>query len=211
MRSARGSSKVLQIKKYSNRRFYDTTRSCHVSLNELYDLVCQGYTLELSDSKSGQDITNVVLTQIILERDAPKLAIFPAEILHQMIRTKEQFLGSVVEEFFRQVLLSQRATQEQWARFWQNTLGINPFANIMPGGPANWARSVWGTFGGQPNAGETPPSSASTSGPPAQSPADIPPDPEELAARDQEIRDLRQQLSELASRLEHLSEPGGTD
>ncbi len=204
MRAPRPDSRVLRIKKYSNRRFYDTTRSCHVSLNELYDLVCQGFTLELSDSKSGQDITNIVLTQIILERDAPKLAIFPAEILHQVIRTKEQFLGSVVEEFFRQVLMSQRATQEQWSRFWQNTLGVNPFASAMPTGPADWARTVWGVFGGPRAAGEPAPDA----NPPAAESEPIPPDPEELAAREQEIRDLRKQITDLASRLEHLSDSG---
>ena len=91
----------LQIKKYPNRRFYDSTRGRNLSLADLHDLIMAGYELAILDSTTNEDITNQILTQLILERHAPKLAIFPAAILHQIIRTQEQFLGSVLEQFFR--------------------------------------------------------------------------------------------------------------
>jgi len=128
----------LVIKKYPNRRFYDSTRSRHMTLRDMHDLICEGYDLEITDSKSGEDITNVVLTQIILERDPPKLAIFPAETLHQLIRTQQQYVGSVVEQFFARVLETHKSSHEQWSRFLQNTLGIAP---MDPANPVEWTRS----------------------------------------------------------------------
>jgi len=133
------SSRQLAIKKYSNRRFYDTTRSRHVTLREMHDLICEGYSLEITDSKSGEDITHLILTQILLERDAPKLSIFPADILHQIIRTQQQFLGSVVEQFFAQVLAAHKASQDQWSRFLRNTIG---FGQPAASNPMEWTRSL---------------------------------------------------------------------
>ncbi len=178
----------LTIKKYSNRRFYDTTRSCHVTLREMHDLVCQGYDLEITDSKSGEDITNVVLTQIILERDPPKLAIFPADVLHQLIRTQQQFLGNVVEQFFAQVLRAHQASQEQWSRFLKNTLGYAapPAANL-----ADWSRAFMEAF----TPARTSPQEAA---------------PEDLDdRRDREVERLREQVAELSRQIERMARDRG--
>ena len=130
---------VLAIKKYSNRRFYDATRSRHVTLSDMHDVICQGYELKITDGTSGGDITNMVLTQIILERDPPKLEFFPANVLHQVIRTQKELLGSVAEQFFAQVLESHKTSQEQWFKFVRNTLGVNL---MSPANPMDWTRSV---------------------------------------------------------------------
>jgi polyhydroxyalkanoate synthesis repressor PhaR len=135
---------TLDIRKYPNRRFYDATRSRHVTISDLHNLIVAGHELKVTDSSNGRDITNEVLAQIILERDPLKLAMFPANVLHQMIRTQQQFLGSVLEDYFRQMLEAHRASQERWAQFVRNTLG--PF---MPpaGGPLDWTRGMWDAFG----------------------------------------------------------------
>ncbi len=135
--------KSLSIKKYSNRRFYDTTRSCHVTLGAMHDLICEGYELTIIDGKSGDDITNIILTQIILERDPPKLAMFPSNVLHQVIRTQRELLGSVAEQFFAQVLETHKTSQEKWQQFIQNTLGVSP---TMPTNPMEWTRSLMASF-----------------------------------------------------------------
>src|SRR5262249_44808284 len=122
----------LVIKRYSNRRFYDTTQSRHLTFGEMYELVRQGYEISITDSKSGEDITNLVLTQIILDRDPPKLDILPANILHELIRTQQQLLGSVVEQYFRQVVETQRESQERWTTFLKNTLGFAPLPSMNP-------------------------------------------------------------------------------
>ena len=60
---------VIQIKKYPNRRYYDTSNSRHVTLQEMHDLIVSGKDICVTDSRNGDDITNLVLTQILLERD----------------------------------------------------------------------------------------------------------------------------------------------
>ncbi|NOT02937.1 MAG: hypothetical protein HOP29_20245 [Phycisphaerales bacterium] len=129
----------LDIKKYANRRFYDTTRSCHITLGEMHNLIRDGYDMKIMDSTTGEDITNPVLTQIILERDSPKLSIFPAEVLHQIIRTQQQYLGSVVEQFFARAMDAHKSSQEQWLRFMRNTLGL---ASAGPANPLEWTRTL---------------------------------------------------------------------
>ncbi len=173
----------LKIKKYSNRRFYDTTRSCHVTMAQMYDLIREGWELEIHDAKSGEDITNVVLTQILLERDAPKLDMFPPTVLHQMIRTQQELLGNVLEQFFAQVLATQQASQAQWNRFLQNTFGR---AAQMASNPLDWTRSMMTAFnpgGGSIPNGQEPPRPSS----------------------DSEVEALREQVSTLTRLVEKLA------
>lgn len=181
----------LKIKKYSNRRFYDTTRSRHLTLADMYQLICDGYELSVVDSKTGEDITNIVLTQIILEKDPPKLEIFPANILHQVIRTQNQFLGSVVEEFFRQVLETHKASQDRWTAFLRNTLGM---ATRVPS-IFDWTRSWMDamtprTPGGPPASDATPAAAANENG------------------RESDVSALREQIESLTRRVEKLSKQG---
>ena len=81
---------LLAIRKYSNRRLYDTTRSRHITAEDLYQLVREGYDVVVTDSASGADITHQVLAQMIVEREAPKLEVFPATLLHEIIRANQQ-------------------------------------------------------------------------------------------------------------------------
>lgn len=184
MDKADPSAKRLRIKKYSNRRFYDTTQSRHLTIVDMHDLIRQGYELTIHDSSSGEEITNQVLTQIILDRDPPKLEILPANILHELIRSQQQLVGNVVEQYFRQVLETQRASQQRWAAFLENTLGLKS----LPGGNMDWTSLFFGR------------SPERTS---AQAPAESPPPPPEPppAGDEGEIRVLRQKLEELERRL----------
>jgi polyhydroxyalkanoate synthesis regulator protein len=106
----------IEIKRYPNRRFYDSTRARHVTLADVYELIRSGREVAVTDSKTGHDITNLILMQIILERDAEK----PAR------------LGGVIEMFFRQTLEAQRASQERWNEFLRNTLGQIPRPAASP-------------------------------------------------------------------------------
>jgi polyhydroxyalkanoate synthesis repressor PhaR len=82
--------RLLEIRKYSNRRLYDTTRSRHITAEDLYRLVREGYDVVVTDSATGADITHQVLAQMIVEREAPKLEVFPATLLHEIIRANQQ-------------------------------------------------------------------------------------------------------------------------
>lgn len=142
MSEAPNQPRRLSIKKYANRRFYDTTRSQHVTLNELHGLIQEGYELQITDSKTGEDITHSVLAQIILERDPLKLTLLPSTILHQMIRTQQELLGGVLEQLIRQTIEAQRVSQERWGQFMRNIFGA-PFS---PTAPLDWSRAFMESF-----------------------------------------------------------------
>ncbi len=180
---------TLTIKKYPNRRFYDTTRSRHVTLAEMHDLICQGHDVRITDSATGDDITNLVLTQIIIEHDPPKLAMFPSNILHQVIRTQQQMLGGVFEQFFRQMLEAQQVSQAQWTRFLQNTFGVT---TGMPGAPFEWARSFFESM--------NPRSPRSASRAPTAAAAET---------RPSELDQLKMQMAAMMQRIEELSQSAG--
>lgn len=97
---------LIQVKKYPNRRLYDQTRSRHLTHEELFDLVIAGHTVSVTDSKSGADITNLVLAQALIERSPEKFSAFPPELLHLMIRASDQMLRGFASTWFSQVLRS---------------------------------------------------------------------------------------------------------
>jgi len=78
------------IKKYGNRRLYDTTGSRYVNLDDLAALVRQGKEVKVVDAKSGRDLTRVVLTQIITEDAKDKPTGLPLELLRQLIIASDE-------------------------------------------------------------------------------------------------------------------------
>jgi polyhydroxyalkanoate synthesis repressor PhaR len=97
------------VKKYENRRLYDTTQSRYITLAELADIVRRGADVEVVDAKSGKDLTRQVLTQVILDQQE-RLNMIPVELLHFIIRTQgtlqqgpfSSFLSLITEQFTSQ-------------------------------------------------------------------------------------------------------------
>ncbi len=123
---------LLQIKKYPNRRLYDQTRSCHLTHDELYDLVVQGHTVVVTESSTGQDITNVVLMQALLDRTPVKLAAIPPELLHLVIRAGDSMLHSFFARYFEQLWASFATMQRPFTPPAPAATPFNPFAGWMP-------------------------------------------------------------------------------
>jgi polyhydroxyalkanoate synthesis repressor PhaR len=90
----------LQIHKYSNRRLYDATHSRHLTSDDLYRLVRDGHDVVVTDSATGADITRQVLTQMILERDSPKLEVLPSTLLHEVIRANQEMWQKFAQKWF---------------------------------------------------------------------------------------------------------------
>lgn len=112
--------KKLEIKKYANRRYYDTTLSRHLTLDEIRSLIQDGYDITVTDAKTGDDITAQLLTQIILELETAKLDSFPVPLLLRLIRMNDQLVKDFIEKYFNQALKSfldyQRQIEEQVRR-----------------------------------------------------------------------------------------------
>jgi polyhydroxyalkanoate synthesis repressor PhaR len=128
---------TLQIRRYPNRRYYDSTRSQHVTLEEIHQLIREGHSVEVTDSKSGEDLTGKVLTQIILEYDTPKLDVFPVGLLHQVIRSSEPLVSQFVEKYVNHAFEAFSDSQQKFQDFLRDSLGL--------GGPFT-ANRLWPPF-----------------------------------------------------------------
>ncbi len=103
---AKAASKVT-IKKYANRRLYDTESSSYITLDRLAGMIREGRDFEVIDAKSGEDITHQVLTQIIVDEEARGSTLLPVNFLRQLIGmyggqsqgTLPPFLESAMEAF----------------------------------------------------------------------------------------------------------------
>jgi polyhydroxyalkanoate synthesis repressor PhaR len=97
---AKSSGKVT-IKKYANRRLYDTESSSYITLDRLAEMVREGREFEVVDAKSGEDITRQVLTQIIVDEEARGATMLPLSFLKQLIglygNSMQNFVPSYLE------------------------------------------------------------------------------------------------------------------
>ena len=109
---------MVVIKKYENRRLYDTSSSRYVNLDEVAEMIRDGEDLQVVDAKSGEDLTRVVLTQIIVEGAKEKGSALPTDFLRQMIIASGRAQQQMLTSYFRFALdLYQRAHEDLRGRF----------------------------------------------------------------------------------------------
>src|SRR3990172_5348072 len=94
----------LMLKKYANRRLYDTEKSVFVSLSQVADLVKQGRQIEIRDDKTGEDVTPFILTQIVLEEVKKKTLLLPVSLLSLLIRYGDTVLSGFFDKYLEQTL-----------------------------------------------------------------------------------------------------------
>lgn len=179
------------VKKYSNRRLYDTDESRYITLDELAQLVRGGSDVFVQDAKSGEDLTQVTLAHVILEsRGGGRL--LPVPLLVQMIRMGDDALAEFLGRYMSWAMeLYLHAKHGSGALFPQNPIAQLPFTAgnalarvLMSGGP--WARG---------RSRPTLDARAAQASPPAR---DTPPPP---AATGEDIAELRRELEELKREL----------
>lgn len=93
---------VVVFKKYANRRIYDTHKSVYVTLNEVADYIRAGHQVKVEDAKTKEDVTDFILTQIVLEQAKNKNALLPVPLLHLIIKYGDNLLGEFFEKYFYQ-------------------------------------------------------------------------------------------------------------
>jgi len=107
----------IVVKKYENRRMYDTSRSRYVNLEDLAALVREGADVQVVDAKTGEDITRVTLTQIIMEDAKEQPTGLPLELLRQLIvasdRARQDFMMWYLKSAFDSYQKVQEAIQSQ--------------------------------------------------------------------------------------------------
>ena len=189
------------IKKYANRRLYNTATSAYVTLDHLSQMVKDKTDFVVYDAKTGEDITRSVLTQIIVEEESKGgQTLLPIPFLRQLISFYGDSLQGVVPQYLEMSMTQFARNQEQMRRYMQNAFGFNPFQQFESMGKQNMAMfeealRMFNPF--QPE--------ANNAGRPAGANGQEPPRSETPGGNEAAIDELKRKLDELQSQLADLS------
>jgi polyhydroxyalkanoate synthesis repressor PhaR len=185
MAAASGENVVI-IKKYANRRLYDTESSSYITLERLAEMVRQKREFKVVDAKTGEDITRSVLTQIIMDEEARGQTMLPVNFLRQLIGMYGDSMQSMMPHYLEASMEAFQRNQSQFR---------DALAGAFTGGPfAEMARRNMELF--QAAAG---PRGAAGGADPA------PPAPSAEAMSEDEIQRLKAQLADLQAKVERLT------
>jgi len=122
---------VVTIKKYANRRLYNTATSTYVTLDHLCQMVKDGVDFAVQDAKTGEDITRQVLTQIIVEEEGKGQNLLPIGFLRQLIGLYGDNMQFLVPRYLEETLKSFSANQDRFRSYVHETFGgIFPFSRM---------------------------------------------------------------------------------
>ena len=122
------------IKRYSNRKLYDTQESRYVTLEEIEEMIRAGREISVVDAASGEDLTSVTLTQIILENERTRRASLPAAFLHQLIKHGESWQDFVQKSMRASLegMVSSQRDMERIFRDWSVRAGWGSIGVVTP-------------------------------------------------------------------------------
>ena len=188
--------KPVVVKKYANRRLYNTAASSYVTLDDLAKMIKEGGDFVVYDAKTGEDITRSVLTQIIVEQEQKGQNLLPISFLRQLISFYGDSVQFLVPGYLEQAMVAFARNQEQMRDNLRATFGIFPFGQFEEMGKQNIALferalSMLSPYGrdGKPAAAGGPSARAANS--------DETEDPR-LRRLETQIEALRQQLESLS-------------
>ncbi|RUP07661.1 polyhydroxyalkanoate synthesis repressor PhaR [Hyphomicrobium sp.] len=196
---------AVVIKKYANRRLYNTETSTYVTLEDLAKMVRGDRDFVVYDAKNGDDLTHAVLTQIIVEQESREggQALLPIPFLRQLIRFYDDSIARMVPSYLQfsleHLAKEQSRFREQFASAFSNPAAAFDFYQQQARqnmAMFEQAMSMWASFGtpgkgGKPGEGQAP-GAAATSG-------------ESTGDRD-ELSELKSQLSAMQQKIEKLSQ-----
>jgi polyhydroxyalkanoate synthesis repressor PhaR len=118
-----GQDEKIIIKKYANRRLYDTSASAYVTLEHLSELTRQGKEFMVQDAKSGEDLTRAVLAQIIFEQENKKEGVLPVSFLRQLIQFYGDNFQTMLPAYLELSMKTFGQQQEKWREYMSSALG----------------------------------------------------------------------------------------
>jgi polyhydroxyalkanoate synthesis repressor PhaR len=170
------------IKKYANRRLYNTASSSYITLDDLARMTREGVEFKALDAKTGEDITHAILTQIIMEEEANHgEQMLPVSFLRQLISMYGNSMQAMMPHYLEAMMTNFRDNQAKLQDAFKEGIGGNPFARIAE---TNLAMMRAATEAFAPKKAAPPP-------PKAEQPAD-------------EIAKLREQMAAMQSQLDKL-------
>jgi len=133
------------IKKYANRRLYDATQSRHITINDIRDMVIAGTRVKVIEDKTNEDITRLVLLQVIADQEQFGRPILSTSLLESMIRfygnSMQSYFSSYLEKSVETFIRQQEVMQEQMNRTLGPTHGApNPLVDLTRQNIELWAK-----------------------------------------------------------------------
>lgn len=196
------------IKKYANRRLYDTSASAYVTLDHLSELVRNGKEFQVQDAKTGEDLTRAVLAQIIFDQENRKEGVLPVSFLRQLIQFYGDSFQSMLPAYLELSMKSYTQQQEKWREYMQSALGSEEKAKAFE----EQVRKNMSMFEdtlkffapfvppGMPGALKPEDSTSSSPPPAADKPATpLPSGLDAIRALQQQMMDMQRQLAQLAT------------
>lgn len=136
-KTKRGQDEPTLIKKYANRRLYDTGRSSYVTLEDLCEMIKDGYDFVVQDAKTGEDITRSVLTQIIVEQEASGENLLPTNFMRNLIGFYGDKMQGMVPNYLEGTMdifvKNQERMQEHISKSLEGIKGMNGMPTGMKG------------------------------------------------------------------------------
>ncbi|WP_332641583.1 polyhydroxyalkanoate synthesis repressor PhaR [Brevundimonas sp.] len=197
-----GAGETVVIKKYANRRLYNTATSAYVTLEDLAKMVREGTEFVVFDAKTNDDLTRQILTQIIFEEESRGEALLPVQFLRQLIGFYGGQMQGVLPSYLEMSLDNFSRQQEQIRGQFTKAFGAAPGAGLMDEAVKrnmamfSEAMKMWPGFG------------ALTPGAMAAAPAGTQSRP---AAEVDPLAEMRRQMDEMRSQIDKLSRPPGKD
>jgi polyhydroxyalkanoate synthesis repressor PhaR len=207
------------IKKYANRRLYNTETSSYVTLDHLCEMVKEGTEFEVRDARTGEDITRQVLAQIIFEEENKGQHLLPIQFLRQLIRfygdSMQAFVPSYLEMSMESFTKNQQDMREKFAEAMGGKLGFKDFQDLTRQNMAAFERAMkmftpfaakapW-TDKDMPNPFRDMPNPfAAAFGASAPKPNGAP-EPAPQPRRDEEIKDLKDQIAAMRAQIADLA------
>jgi polyhydroxyalkanoate synthesis repressor PhaR len=182
--AAKGGAQPVIIKKYANRRLYNTETSSYITLDHLAEMTREGRDFQVFDARTGEDITRSVLTQIVMEGEAGGQTMLPTSFLRQIIALYGDSMQGMVPHYLE---ASMAAFADNQAKF--RDAAMKPFEQLARQNLAMFQAATEMMTGGR-----------------VAKPAEKPPEKpaEKPAASADEVQALKEQLAALQARIDGL-------
>lgn len=201
------------IKKYANRRLYNTASSTYVTLDNLAEMVREGVDFVVYDAKTNDDITRAVLAQIIFDEESRGQNLLPIEFLRQLIRFYGDSMQSLLPTYLEMSMDAFTRQQERFRKQFSGSFGAAPgmqfFDDQVRQNLALFDRAMkmFSPFA-FPEAGQAPGQAPGQTSGQAQPGGDAPAAPQPQTAGDPGIADLQRQLAEMQAQIAKLAAKG---
>lgn len=184
-RDAKDGDTVI-IKKYANRRLYNTSSSSYITLDDLSKMTRDGTDFKVLDAKSGDDITHSILTQIIMEEEANGEHMLPVSFLRDLIAMYGNSMQSMMPHYLEAAMVNFRENQSKLHAALRQNIGTNPLTKLAETNMAMVRAAAQAFMPGSNSEAQS---------------AETPAQPEDNS----ELTELRQQMAAMQKKLDELS------